>query len=397
MNTQSHWAHQHSQLRAAPGARGLAFAASVATVLGAALPFLSPGGPDSQLFTQGSNVAVTYVLLAGLLLVGVFATSRTSAAVAVAGGAGLFTFGLNTFIATIGWVTIDGANDCGDYCDYLSFSIGAGAGLICTSAAAALGLLAFLAALGAQPPAGRVPRTSPGLAWVGVLSGIATGVGLTLPPPDVGVGWSDWAFASGFSYAGQLNFGAACFYAGSMFAIVAGFALATRWGLGMVIGGLLPLLWMMLSWIGDVTGSDSSDLDQVFKTELHPLFGVGCALSVVCLAVGYATSTVGATATPARWATDPFGRYEHRYWDGWQWTAQVATGGTTAHDLPVERAAAASQAAWSSPPPSTWAAPSAAPPDIAPHVTGDGADGAGAWWLQDAPTDDRTMRRTDDR
>jgi hypothetical protein len=35
---------------------------------------------------------------------------------------------------------------------------------------------------------------------------------------------------------------------------------------------------------------------------------------------------------PAQWYGDPTGRHTHRYWDGAQWTPQVADGGTTASD-----------------------------------------------------------------
>lgn len=36
--------------------------------------------------------------------------------------------------------------------------------------------------------------------------------------------------------------------------------------------------------------------------------------------------------SPAGWFNDPYGRYEQRYWDGTQWTGEVATGGVRAID-----------------------------------------------------------------
>lgn len=39
--------------------------------------------------------------------------------------------------------------------------------------------------------------------------------------------------------------------------------------------------------------------------------------------------------TPANWYPDPFGRHEHRYWDGTQRTHHVATRGAQKVDLPV--------------------------------------------------------------
>ena len=35
----------------------------------------------------------------------------------------------------------------------------------------------------------------------------------------------------------------------------------------------------------------------------------------------------------ARWAADPYGRHEMRYWDGAAWTAHVSDAGVTGHDL----------------------------------------------------------------
>jgi hypothetical protein len=382
MHQYTPWPVHQPTIRDASAVRVLPFLASAATVLGAALPFLSPGGPDSQLFAQGTDVAVTYVLLAGLLLVGAFATRRSSAVVAVAGGAGLFTFGLNTFIAVIGWVTVVSADNAGDFYDS---SIGPGAGLVCTSISAGFGLFTFFAAIGAHPSGPMVPRIPSWVAWLGAAGGIVAGVGVSLPPPDAHIGWADWAFAKGFPYAAQYNFGAACFYAGCAFAIVAGFALATRWGLGMVIGGLVPLLWLMLIWVGDITDAASGNFGQVFKTDLHPLFGIGCGLTVVCVAVGLATPSAapaGIPASTAMWAADPFGRFDHRYWDGGRWTHQVANAGVTGYDPPVAGSTPPSPGN-ASPAPSAWAAPAA---PVAPSPTGGAVapvDSATGWWVQD--------------
>jgi hypothetical protein len=40
-------------------------------------------------------------------------------------------------------------------------------------------------------------------------------------------------------------------------------------------------------------------------------------------------------STVAGWHADPFGRYDHRYWDGTQWTEHVATAGQQSVDAPV--------------------------------------------------------------
>jgi Protein of unknown function (DUF2510) len=42
-----------------------------------------------------------------------------------------------------------------------------------------------------------------------------------------------------------------------------------------------------------------------------------------------------AAQSPAGWNADPFGRYQWRYWDGTQWTDQVASNGQQATDPPT--------------------------------------------------------------
>ena len=42
-----------------------------------------------------------------------------------------------------------------------------------------------------------------------------------------------------------------------------------------------------------------------------------------------------AAQAPAGWYVDPFGRHEHRHWDGFRWTEHVATGGQQSVDAPA--------------------------------------------------------------
>lgn len=54
---------------------------------------------------------------------------------------------------------------------------------------------------------------------------------------------------------------------------------------------------------------------------------------------GPVTSPAGLPGAAApgggKWAPDPSGRFEYRWWDGQQWTAQVSRGGVTSEDPPV--------------------------------------------------------------
>lgn len=44
-------------------------------------------------------------------------------------------------------------------------------------------------------------------------------------------------------------------------------------------------------------------------------------------------AVAGAVPSPARWAEDPFGRHELRYWDGARWSEHVSDAGQTATDV----------------------------------------------------------------
>jgi hypothetical protein len=49
------------------------------------------------------------------------------------------------------------------------------------------------------------------------------------------------------------------------------------------------------------------------------------------------SASVSAGTSPAQWASDPFGRHQHRFWNGSTWTDQVASNGISATDPPVAR------------------------------------------------------------
>lgn len=67
--------------------------------------------------------------------------------------------------------------------------------------------------------------------------------------------------------------------------------------------------------------------------------------------------------TPAGWYPDPLGRYEHRYWDGAQWTDNASRGGETITD-PLDGSAPVVQhelGAQAAPPAQQYADPHADP------------------------------------
>ncbi|MEI6621729.1 MAG: DUF2510 domain-containing protein [Actinomycetes bacterium] len=46
------------------------------------------------------------------------------------------------------------------------------------------------------------------------------------------------------------------------------------------------------------------------------------------------TKTAPPPPMPPMWATDPYGRHEHRYWDGSSWTEHVSNAGAVSTDAP---------------------------------------------------------------
>ncbi|HEY3673209.1 MAG TPA: RDD family protein [Acidimicrobiia bacterium] len=62
---------------------------------------------------------------------------------------------------------------------------------------------------------------------------------------------------------------------------------------------------------------------------------------------------------PARWAPDPLGRHQYRYWDGTQWTDHVSDDGQVGTDAPI-----------ANPAPATGAATAPTPDDVLPEAAG---------------------------
>src|SRR4029079_17192595 len=83
----------------------------------------------------------------------------------------------------------------------------------------------------------------------------------------------------------------------------------------------------------------------------------------------------------AGWRPAPFGRHEHRYWNGSAWTEHVSDSGVTGTDEPIPSPAGAPPPP---PPPPHAAAPSpaarGATPPPAPSAAGGRAAGASWWW-----------------
>jgi len=84
---------------------------------------------------------------------------------------------------------------------------------------------------------------------------------------------------------------------------------------------------------------------------------------------------------PARWAADPLGRHQYRYWDGSQWTEHVSDDGAVSTDPPV-----------AGPAPSTTSTPGVASgtTSLGAPLPGSGATAAAAAWPQGTVGHDAT-------
>jgi uncharacterized RDD family membrane protein YckC len=98
-----------------------------------------------------------------------------------------------------------------------------------------------------------------------------------------------------------------------------------------------------------------------------------------------------APENPARWAPDPLGRHQYRYWDGTQWTEHVSDDGRVGNDPPIPNPAPAVEDV--PPEAAGYAAPTAGgfgATHLGAPVPGSGAAAASATWTQPASRDDVT-------
>jgi hypothetical protein len=96
--------------------------------------------------------------------------------------------------------------------------------------------------------------------------------------------------------------------------------------------GYLWMLWdpMKQTWHDKMVGS------IVLKGAPHRHVAASAPVASVAVppvsAFAGVASRAAASANPARWAADPFGRFEQRYWDGKKWTENVASRGILSVD-----------------------------------------------------------------
>jgi len=328
---------------------------AVGCLLSGALPLVSVS--DEKLFDGGAYGVLAIVIPAVLLLLAAVSAKAKPDMAGLGGGAALAAMSIFGVWAIVIWKLTDGQK------------LGAGSYMmIITVILATVAFLASLAVVGG-------PRTSPVL-WLAVLAGFAMSLGCTLVPNDLGNDtygyddfvyrptWAEWNYFSegndrliavslqwliwapfvglliGAGKRGRfgalLGLGSSTVLAWIVFA-TAGEVSSERGlaGLGAkvhpiaVIGAVATLLLVLVA-LGTANNASSGSVGQLAVTPMYP------PLSGAVAVADYGMSAVAQpTANPARWAADPFGRHESRFWDGASWTKHVADAGVASVDRPV--------------------------------------------------------------
>lgn len=342
------------------------------TLLSGLLPLFDYG--DAKIFDIGPLWVLPLVVSAGLLVVAAVLRVNKSQVSGLGGGAALGVASLLGSLAILLWKLSEGD--------------GLGGGSYMLTGTALLALVTAFVSLGTTPKG----KTTP-VHWLAVAAGFAMSLGCTLVPSELSGYGMSWADFNGFGDGGDgvLAFAVQLMLWAPFVAVLLGAIKGGRFGAMFGLGGSLALGWFIVAAKFELR-SDAYLEAFSLSTEVHPLAIVGAVAVLGLTLVAFASSpaavpvspfgvtqvpyaaapaegATSASANPARWADDPFGRHASRYWSGAAWTDQVANGGVTSTDPPVPHPAPPSapvHTAWSSPP--TSAAPVGHSADELPTV-----------------------------
>lgn len=207
-----------------------------------------------------------------------------------------------------------------------------GGGVAATFAAAACGLIAVVMS-GRGWRSGSPPSWTP-VTIAGSAASVAMVAGLVVPPEGSNIGE-----ALGFTVHPVVGIGFTFFLAALAAVAVAGFVMG-RWGIGLLLG----FFGFILAGIAASNSTDQSTTlgwsgvtgDTDFSTFTAIGFWSALALIVVHTIQQFSSGVASNTGRGAPvWASDPFGRHEHRLFDGNAWTDQVSDQGSQSPDPAV--------------------------------------------------------------
>jgi hypothetical protein len=233
------------------------------------------------------------VLVAALLIVvgGIAAGFHWRWGAGLAGGAGLAIAGLGALAVGLAQFPIDAARQFAAIPSAVPFTltITKDLGYWLFVVAAALGLIVFFASL-ADAFGDRRPGLNPWIAALGALATVVAVIGPLLPE-GVAKFSDNWYLIEGFGQpSGVLVAGRMAQIALLLVSGVVGYLSVRRWGLGLAIGGSLPVVWLAISTLFELTdqpvgpgyrnpGAASSDLHGV------TIIGASAIVAMAILAV----------------------------------------------------------------------------------------------------------------
>lgn len=335
----------------------------VATAAGGFLSSVAPLVEDGDNMLSGEPTHVILVLLpVALLILAAIATGSSPSAAGLGGGAALALASWYGCVSIIGWKII---GDLGEYGGR------PGVGMYLTTATALLALVTAFAALRAPRGAG-----NSGVLVVVLLAAFLMSLGCTLVPSELadrGMSWGDY---NGFGLDKALGIATQLLIWMPVVGALIALGKGGRFGALYALGAAHSVAWLVVAVQTEVFNADDYSNSEfiIIDSKLHPLALIGAVLvglfAVVAIATSggapasfisapvnsYFATPPGAMANPARWASDPLGRHEMRYWDGTRWTEHVADAGVSAidhgHDRPAQAptiAVPVQAAAWSAP------------------------------------------------
>ncbi len=301
--------------------RTLFIVTAIGTVLSGLVPLADQG--DDNLFSAGATYVFWLLIPAVLLVIAAIGAESNSAIAGLGGGAALAVATSLGPMAIIFWK--------------LFGSEFAGPGIYLMTVTGLVALVTAVATLGTES-VGRA-----GGVFVLVLGAtFLMSLGCTLIPSEYssyGISWSEF---NGFGEGGDAVVGLAgeiVVWAPVVAALI-GLSKRGRFGALYALGGSFGVLWLVIVVQTKMLGDTQTY--ELFHPNVHSLAVVGAVLSGVVLLVAVATTASSAAIAvevghagaenPARWAADPLGRHEVRYWDGRGWTEHVADAGVAGTD-----------------------------------------------------------------
>lgn len=247
-----------------------AAAIGVLAVLATWLPLFSDSisGEDPALADSGADSIVYVVAGIVVLAIGAFGVpDRASGGGLVAGVATAFT-GFFGYLASI-LQLLTGGEGLGDR----------GVGFFAMALVPVADVVAIIASGRVSMSGSDDGRLRHPYAGFGIVASFAVIVGVMLPPLDSPIGFADRNFDQGtwYTQTAYLVFVASLGLAGGV-----GFALQTRWGLGLAAGAFVPTAWVLLTTIGE----DTQDAFNFGIGTFHPLFAIAIVGQAIALVLG---------------------------------------------------------------------------------------------------------------